>query len=85
MIFGDGVGASLGNSTAEGFKTRISKNLINRLRTSERIGNGSRKKNLKKPQMHKNLADLGYRNVVLWTLKFLIDGQSVTFPDYENG
>ena len=35
---------------AEAFETRTSKNFINRLRTSKRIGNSSRKQNLKKPQ-----------------------------------
>ena len=63
---------------AEGFKTRTSKNLINRLKTSKRIGNGSRKQNLKKPQKTSNASEpsrFGYRNAVLWTPKFLIDGQ----------
>ena len=40
---------------AEAFETRTSKNLINRLRTSKRIGNSSRKQNLRKPQMHQSL------------------------------
>ena len=35
---------------AEAFETRTSKNLTNRLRTSKRIGNSSRKQNLKKLQ-----------------------------------
>ena len=40
---------------AEAFETRTSKNFINRLRTSKRIGNSSRKQNLRKPQMSQSL------------------------------
>ena len=39
---------------AEAFGTRTSKNLINGLRTSKRIGNSSRKQNLKKHQKTSN-------------------------------